>query len=416
MPLPPQTISSLQTLLTTACTDPQTSLPGVAVAVVDKNGNELFAGTGGACGLNSPEPMSVDNVFWIASCTKLIVGIAAMQLVEQGKLALDDAEQLVGICPELGSDLKVLRPDGTLEEKKRGITLRMLLTHTAGFGYSFINPYLRDHSRPAGYDEFSGHFEDFKQPLVNQPGEVWEYGINIDWVGIVIERVTGQSLNAYLKSNIFDPLGLKNISMVPSPEMKSKLAYMHQRDKNGEITVRDHLLQRPLKIDPESESDAKSLFMSGGAGCYSTPGDYAQILATLLNNGVSPLTSNQILSPSTISIIFTNQIPHLPSLTTKHMPSAKPPLIKPTTGLHPTVSGDNQGWGLTFLLSGGTTGRALGTAQWSGLPNLRWWCDRETGVAGIVCAQVLPFGDKRVFELSQGVEELVYGGLKEMAL
>ncbi|KAL5339851.1 beta-lactamase/transpeptidase-like protein [Aspergillus crustosus] len=411
MPLPPKTIDSLTARLNSACEDATTALPGVAVVVVDRDGNELFAKTAGQRGLGSPEPMSLDTVFWIASCTKLVVGIAAMQLVEQGKLALDDAEQVERICPELGKDLKVLRPDGTLEEKKRGITLRMLLTHTAGFGYSFINPQLRDYSRPAGYDEFSGHFADFKQPLVNQPGEVWEYGINIDWVGILIERVTGQSLGAYLKQHIFDPLGLKSISMTPSPELKTRLAYMHQRDESGRISVRDHLLQRALKLDPENESEVNSFFMSGGAGCFSTAQDYAQILSTLLNNGTSPKTSLRILHPTTITTLFTNQIPYLPPLATKHLPSAKPTLIKPTTGLHPTIEGDAQGWGLTFLLSGGVTGRALGSAQWSGLPNLRWWCDRENGVAGIVCVQVLPFGDKRGFELAQEVEGLVYRGL-----
>jgi CubicO group peptidase (beta-lactamase class C family) len=130
MPLPSKTIESLTARLNLACENPTTTLPGVAVVVVDKDGKELFARTAGQRGLGSSEPMSLDTVFWIASCTKLVVGIAAMQLVEQGKLFLDDAEQVERICPELGEELKVLRSDGALEEKKRGITLRMLLTHT----------------------------------------------------------------------------------------------------------------------------------------------------------------------------------------------------------------------------------------------------------------------------------------------
>jgi CubicO group peptidase (beta-lactamase class C family) len=122
--------------------------------------------------------MTLDNVYWIASCTKMLTGIACMQLVEQGKLKLDDGEHIENLCPEL-KKLKVLKPDGSLEEKKNGITLRMLLTHTAGFGYTFFNERLRDWSHPAGADEFSGRIEDIMTlPLLFQPGEGWEYGVS----------------------------------------------------------------------------------------------------------------------------------------------------------------------------------------------------------------------------------------------
>lgn len=120
--------------------------------------------------------MTLDTIFWIASCTKMLTGVACMQLVEQGLLKLDDSEETERLCPEL-RELKVLLPDGTLEEKKMGITLRMLLTHTAGFGYSFFNERLRDWAFPAGLDEFSGRFDDLKTPLLFQPGTDWEYGV-----------------------------------------------------------------------------------------------------------------------------------------------------------------------------------------------------------------------------------------------
>ncbi|KAL2814690.1 beta-lactamase/transpeptidase-like protein [Aspergillus cavernicola] len=408
MPLPSPIVDSLSSRIDLACKNPEHDLPGVAVAVIGKDGKELFSHAAGQRGVGGSESMSPDSVFWIASCTKMIVGIACMQLVEQGRLSLDDVAQVERLCPELKA-VKVLQPDGQLVEKIRGITLRMLLTHTAGFGYSFINSSLRDHGRPTGFNEFSGHVADFKQPLVNQPGEVWEYGINIDWAGIILERLTGQSLGSYIEENIFKPLGLVEISMIPFKNMKEKLAYMHQRDSSGQLSVRDHLLRRALTVDKESEVD--SLFMSGGAGCFSTPQDYTRILATLLNNGISPNTGKQILRKETVDEMFSNQIAHLHPLSETHMPSAKSDLIRPTTGLHPTVEGDRQGWGLTFLLSGGITGRSVGTAQWSGLPNLRWWCDRERGVAGIICTQVLPFGDTKLFHLSQDVEKLVYQGL-----
>ncbi|KAJ6071664.1 hypothetical protein N7499_009678 [Penicillium canescens] len=406
--LPVTTLEALKSRIDSACVDPDNGLPGAAAAVVGKNGKLLFSHAGGQRGHGSTEPLATDSVFWIASCTKLITGIACMQLVEQGQLSLDDANELERICPEL-KDVKVLQEDGTLVEKTRGITLRMLLTHTAGFGYAFMNTKLRDSSRPIGFDEFSGYFSDFKQPLVHQPGEAWEYGVNIDWVGVVIERVTKKTLNEYFNQHIFEPLGLTQISMIPTSAMKEKLAYMHQRDSTGRISPRDHLLRRPLTV--ENKSDVESLFNSGGAGCFSTPQDYCQILAILLNDGTSPSTGSQLLKKDTVDEMFRDQIANLPPLSEKYIPDAKPDLTNSGTGLHPTVAGDRQGWGLTFLLSGGLTGRSVGTAQWSGLPNLYWWCDRDNGLAGIVCAQILPFGDAQVHQLYQDIEAGVYKGL-----
>jgi CubicO group peptidase (beta-lactamase class C family) len=122
-------LDSLRQAVDTACTDPKADIPGATVVIVGRDGKELFAHCSGKRGVNSDEPMTQENIYWIASCTKLIVGIALLQLVEQGKIALDNSSQLEVLCPELKS-VKVLQDDGTLVEKKTGITLRMLLTHT----------------------------------------------------------------------------------------------------------------------------------------------------------------------------------------------------------------------------------------------------------------------------------------------
>jgi CubicO group peptidase (beta-lactamase class C family) len=187
MPLNAQTLSSLRNTVDTACADPKTSIPGATVVVVGKDGKELFAHSSGKRGVNSDEPMTLDNIFWIASSTKMLTGVACMQLVEQGILKLDDGEQTESLAPEL-KELKVLRPDGKLEDKNCAITLRMLLTHTAGFGYSFFNERLRDHFLPAGLDEFSGRFEDMKSPLLFQPGTAWEYGVSIQITELPIAK------------------------------------------------------------------------------------------------------------------------------------------------------------------------------------------------------------------------------------
>ena len=176
MPLSTETVDNIRSLVNAACADQKTGIPGATVVVVDKNGNDLFTHSAGTRGLGSNEPMTPDNLFWIASCTKMVAGVACMQLVEQGVLRLDDGAHLEGLLPEI-KDLPVLKPDGTLEKKKKAITLRMLLTHTAGFGYSFFHERLRDWGLPAGLNEFSGRFDDIKAPLLFQPGEGWEYGV-----------------------------------------------------------------------------------------------------------------------------------------------------------------------------------------------------------------------------------------------
>ena len=129
MSLSSEAVSKLQSAFDNACADSDKGLPGVVGVVVGRDGKELCAVASGRRGFGSEEPMSLDNIFWIASCTKLITGIACMQLVEQGKLSLDDAAQTEGLCPEI-KDLQVLQPDGKLVPKKQGITLRMLLSHT----------------------------------------------------------------------------------------------------------------------------------------------------------------------------------------------------------------------------------------------------------------------------------------------
>ena len=177
MPLTAQTVSKLRGIVDASCADAKTNIPGATVVVIDKNGEDLFVHSAGKRGVTSNEPLTPENIFWIASCTKMLAGLACMQLVEKGVLKLDDGEHLETLVPELKT-VPVLRPDGTFEKKNKAITLRMLLTHTAGFGYTFFNERLRDWSFPAGLNEFSGRFEDLQQPLLFQPGEGWEYGVS----------------------------------------------------------------------------------------------------------------------------------------------------------------------------------------------------------------------------------------------
>lgn len=205
MPLSTEAVSSLKAIVDGACADPTTDIPGAVVVIVDRDGQELLAHAAGVRGLSAAdghrEPMTLDTVFWIASCTKLLAGIACMQLVERGVLRLDDGDQIEELCPELAR-LKVLGKDGVLVDKTNKISLRMLLTHTAGFGYTFFNERLRDWSLPTGVDEFSGRIEDVTTPLLFQPGEGWEYGVSWSNRTVICRWGGGLTLSPWLLMNV----------------------------------------------------------------------------------------------------------------------------------------------------------------------------------------------------------------------
>ncbi|KAL6894866.1 beta-lactamase/transpeptidase-like protein [Trichoderma evansii] len=358
--------------------------------------------------------MTLDTIFWIASSTKMLTGLGCMQLVEQGALKLDDGDHLENLIPEI-KEVQVLRDDGTCEAKIKKITLRMLLSHTSGFAYTFFNERLRDWSFPAEANEFSGRIEDIiSLPLVFQPGERWEYGTGIDWTGLAVERISGLALNTYFQNHIFEPLGIKDMSMFPSKDMQDRLVYMHTRTPDGIIRPRDHLFRIPLVVNPDNATETCRVFNSGGASMFARPQEYCKVLAVLLNSGICPRTGVQLLRKETVDEMFRNQIPQFPNYSRQKISASKPDLTNAIGELHPVSKNPPQGWGLTFMkTNGGSTGRSTETAHWAGLANLWWWCDRENEVAGMVCTQILPFGDSQVANLWAEVEAQVYKALSE---
>jgi CubicO group peptidase (beta-lactamase class C family) len=265
----------------------------------------------------------------------------------------------------------------------------------AGFGYSFFNKRLKDHYGAIGLDEVSGIPNDYlSQPLVNQPGDRWEYGISIDWAGQLVERVSGVSLNDYFLEHIFKPMGISNFNMFPTTQMKKDLAYLNVRDPNGKLSLNEngHPNHRPLIITTPEE--IKATFNSGGGGCFARPAEYCQVIAMLLNNGTHAKTGTQILKPETVAEMFTNQIKDMPDFGRQGIQPPKPLYSNPIPDLYPQSPELPQGWGLTFflLVHAGPTGRAANTGWWAGLPNLFWWADRETGLGGIIASQIIPFG------------------------
>ena len=198
-----------------------------------------------------------------------------------------------------------------------------------------FNPSLRDYGRPVGFDVFHADERDvLRMPLVQQPGTVWEYGTGIDWAGIVLERATGVKLNDWIQQNIMEPLGLKNINMLPTAEMKKELAYMHQKwPGQSAAEERDHMYREPIVA--ETDHEKKHIFHSGGAGAFAKPAEYVQVLAALLNDGKSPKTGAQILKPETVNAMWENQIPDHPDFARQGVPAAKPEQTNPIPELYP---------------------------------------------------------------------------------
>jgi CubicO group peptidase (beta-lactamase class C family) len=287
--------------------------PGLVFSAVDRSGKVLVEHAAGTVGVNSKEPMDKDNtIFWIASCTKLVTAIAVLQLIEQGKVPLDDADFVKKVTPEIQGK-KVYADGVTPADQQNDVTVRMLLSHTAGFAYGFIDPRVPQEGPIEGR---TGDKNDILNGrMVNQPGSMWEYGTNIDWAGIILERVTGQNLGDYFAEHIFAPLGIspEGTTMFPTKESQKYLAHMHQRDATGELKERDHLYSGPLSANTKDQQN--SFFQSGGAGLWSKPKEYVKILAAILNEGKSPQTGERILKPESVDLMWENQIPDQYDLT-----------------------------------------------------------------------------------------------------
>jgi methyl acetate hydrolase len=370
-------------------------VPGI-VAIAATGHEIIYQGAFGRRDIGKDDAMTPDSVFWIASMTKAITCAAAMQLVEQGKLSLD--EPIAGILPQLAAP-KVLegfdeKGVPRLRDAKRPITLKLLMTHMAGFCYDIWNADMGRYMEQAGIPGIITCAEAaLTTPLAHEPGEKWEYGINIDFVGKAIEAVSGKKLDAYLKDHIFAPLGMTDTAFKLGSDQRRRLVGMHTRGADGSLSP------MPFELTQEPE------FHMGGGGLYGTAPDYIRFLQAMLNGGERD--GNRILKAETVKLMGQN---HIGEHQVTKLPTAMPPYSN-DVDLYPDQV---KKWGLSFLINTQRTaeGRSPSSLAWAGLANTYFWLDPALGVAGVILMQLIPFADRKALELFGVFERGVYAGLR----
>ena len=384
---------NLDSILSQAVSDG--AIPGVVAGVTDADEDLYLSGFGERV-IGSGDEMTADTVGWIASMTKAVTGTAAMQLVEQGRLDLD--APVSDVLPILG-DVRVLDgfdDDGSPRTRapQRAITLRQLMTHTAGFSYEIWNG---DIIRYQEATETPGIIScldaALKTPLLFDPGDAWDYGINIDWVGKMVEEVSGQRLGAYFQQNIFQPLGMTDTAFRITDSMRSRLAKIHHRMEDGSLAP-----------DVELEIPQEPEFEMGGGGLYGTVGDYMRFIRMILNHG--SVGNEQVLRRETVEMMSRNQ---MGDLLVRELKTAIPPFSHDAE----FFPGMSKSWGLSFMINNedAPTGRPAGSLAWAGLANSFFWIDPKNAIGGVYLTQVLPFVDVKSFPLYITFETATYESL-----
>jgi methyl acetate hydrolase len=366
-------------------------IPGV-VALAANDKGPIYSGAVGVRSLAQSQPMTVDSVFWIASMTKAVTTTAAMQMVEEGKLKLDQPAS--EILPDLGSAQVLEGFDAAgspqLRPAKRPITLRQLLTHTAGYTYDIWNENTGRYEKYANLPGIITCKDDaLKTPLAFDPGDRWEYGINIDYAGKMVEKVSGQRLESYFHDRIFGPLGMTDTSFKLSPSQRERLVAMHARGDDGSL--------KPIEFEMPQEPE----FFMGGGGLYSTGPDYLKFVRMFLNRG--NLDGKTVLRPETVATMAQNQIGDLRVVMLK--------TVAPGSSTDAEFfPGMVKKWGLGFMINTETapTGRSAGSLAWAGLGNTYFWIDPTKNVSGVILMQLLPFGDPQALQAFAAFESRVY--------
>ncbi|MEQ1946704.1 MAG: serine hydrolase domain-containing protein [Bryobacteraceae bacterium] len=364
-----------------------------AVAIVATGEKYLYTGAFGKRDAESGTSVKLDSIFAIASMTKAITTTAAMQLVEQGKVRLD--EPVATYLPQLNK-LQVIagfEADGEpkLRPATKSVTLRHLLTHTSGFAYDTWNEAMFKYASKTG-TVGAPALNEPPAPLAFEPGAAWQYGIGIDWAGKLVETVSNMSLEDYFQKFILKPLGMNDTSFIVPPQKFDRLVTGYTRQADG-------TLKQNMRVQP----DPPKLFLGGG-GLYSTAADYIHFMQMILARGSRRQV--QILKPTTIAEMSKNQIGMLGAGKLKTFR----PERSAEVDLHP---GATDRWGLGFLINPTAYegGRSAGSLAWAGINNTFYWIDPRKGICAVLMMQFLPFVDSEAVGLLGDFERAVYANL-----
>jgi CubicO group peptidase (beta-lactamase class C family) len=357
---------------------------GVVVAAADRKGI-IYHGSFGVADIAEARPLQLDSMFRIASMTKAITSTAALQLVEQGRFAIEDPVEKY--LPQFAKLPVVASFDGAtgnykLRPATKAVTVRHLLTHTSGLGYAFTDPTTRDFKPRAGEEYPIG-------PLVFEPGERWLYSTSTDWVGRLVEKVSGQPLEEYFREHIFVPLGMKDTSYFVPKDKEARLVTVNRRLADGSI-VKDTVQPPTSGFTP-----------IGGGGLTSTAQDYLRFTRALLNNG--ELDGARILPAGTVALMEQN---HIGALGVPALKTAIPQRSEDFS----FISDGRDKWGLAFLITTDAVPgrRSAGSLSWGGINNTYYWVDPTRGITGVILMQFLPFADRKALALYDTFERGVY--------
>jgi methyl acetate hydrolase len=362
-------------------------VPGVVALITDRR-RVLYQGAFGVADVSTGRALTADAVFRIASMTKPITSLAAMQLIEQGRFGLDDPVEKH--LPEF-ANLKVFESFDPatgayrLRAASRPPTVRHVLTHTSGLGYPFTSATLRDF-KPQGGEKYP-----FGGPLLFDPGERWLYGTSTDVVGRLVEKASGQKLEDYFRQHIFTPLQMSDTSYNVPQDKAARLVAAQQRA--GERMDGAIVLQTPqpgLTI-PEP---------IGGGGLASTANDYGRFVRMLLNGG--ELDGARVLKAETVALMGENHIGAV------SVPALKTAL--PRSADFSFIADGRDKWGLGFLITTDQASgkRSPGSLSWGGINNTYFWIDPSRGIAGVILLQYLPFADAKALAVYDAFERGAY--------
>jgi CubicO group peptidase (beta-lactamase class C family) len=367
-------------------------VPHVAAIAADRDG-VIYQGAVGPREAGQDDPVTVDTLFRIMSMTKMPCTVAALQQVEQGHLDLD--APVAEYCPEFGEVQVMTGLDGdtpVLRPPARQATVRNLMTHTAGFGYWFWSERLVRWEKITGVPNVvAGSRASFTAPMLTDPGEQFIYGINIDWLGKVVEAVTGVGLDVAIKQGITGPLGMDQTTFLMNDDQRPNCTPVHVKGEDGTwMSIGEVLNQEPD-------------WWAGGHGLYGPPSDYIKFERALLRGG--ELDGTRILRPDTVAAAFTNQIGDL------DFPAELPTADPASTCTFQAGPGYKWGYGLLLNTADIPGMRRAWSGAWAGLCNTQFWIDRTTGVCGSIYSNFLPFVTPEAVRMYNDFERALYAAL-----